>query len=111
MLHLTVSYLAWIIVVLIQAFAHFWILKGSRRKDEVWLGTSSLDKVDANVADDTKVIVESDEQVPPMVPHVHVSEDDFEEEIEQESFDGDEPLLFYELLDKTGSEMIKVCCF
>lgn len=120
MLHLTVSYFAWIVVVLIQAFVHFWILKGSRRRDGIDLGTftSSLDKMDAHVADDRKVfnlrthkVVEPDDQVPPMVPHVQLSEDEYEEEPEQESFDGDEPLLFFELLDKTGSEMIKVCRF
>ena len=118
MLHITVSYLAWIVVVLIQAFVHFWILKGSKRRDEAGLSKSSLDKMDASVADDKRVLklrkhklVEPDDQVPPMVPHVQVSEDEYEEEPEQESFDGDEPLLFFELLDKTGSEMIEVCWF
>ena len=115
MLHASISYFAWIVVVLIQAVVHFWIFKGSRRRDDIELDNSCQNKTNANLADDEDSLKRRrhdmrilDDHVPPMVPHAQISEDEYEDEPEQEIFDGDEPQLFFELLDKTGSEMMKV---
>jgi hypothetical protein len=115
MLNASISYLAWIIVVLIQAIVHFWIFKGSRRRDDIDLDNPSQEKTYACYAGDEEMLKQRrhnlgilEDCVPPMVPHAQISEDEYEEEPEQETFDGDEPQLFFELLDKTGSEMMKV---
>lgn len=115
MFHTTIAYLAWIFVVLIQAIVHFWIFQGSKRIDDVNKKNQSLDTMNARIDDgqiDAKLHADNldstDDLVPPMVPHVQISEDEYDEEPDQETFDGDEPLIFFELLDKTGAEMIKV---
>ena len=115
MLHTTIAYLAWIFVVLIQAIVHFWIFQGSKRTDDDNKKNQSLDTMKKCSEDgqmDSKLHPENLDStidlVPPMVPHVQISEDEYDEEPDQETFDGDEPLIFFELLDKTGAEMIKV---
>jgi hypothetical protein len=117
MLHASISSLAWIIVVLIQAIVHFWICKGSRRRDDIDRANPWNEKTNACIDDEETLkrrrsgSGKSDDCVPPMVPHAQISEDEYEEEPEQETFDGDEPKLFFELLDKTGSEMMEVRFF
>ena len=115
MLHASISNIAWIVVVLIQAIVHIWIFSGSRHRDDSDLGNPSQEKGSACLAvDEVNLklrrhnLEASDDHVPPMVQHAQISEDEYEEETEQETFDGDEPKLFFELLDKTGSEMMKV---
>lgn len=109
MIEATLSYLAWFSVVLFQAIVHFWILDSRKRADE----QGSLHTENAahtfNETNACKVHPPEDEtplneQIPRMVPHTPVSED----EDEDESFDGDEPKVFFELLEQTGSEMMKV---
>jgi hypothetical protein len=115
MLYASISHIAWIIVVCIQAIVHFWIFKGSRRRDDIELVNPSKYETNGNIDADEETrsrrrcgLGRSDDCVPPMVLHAQVSEDEKEEEPEQETFDGDEPQLFFELLDLTGSEMMKV---
>jgi hypothetical protein len=101
MVESTISLLAWMVVILIQAIIHYFILGARRRGDdgevpvlkEVEEQNQSVSKQEA-----------TDEPIPRMMPHA-ISED----EDEEESFDGDEPQMFFELLEQTGCEMIRSC--
>jgi hypothetical protein len=108
MIEATPSYLAWFSVVLFQAILHFWILDSRKRMEEEVSTQSAV--VESNEANEIKndppeIETSVDDEIPHMVPHTPVSED----EDEDESFDGDEPKVFFELLEQTGSEMMKVC--
>lgn len=98
----TISYLAWMGVVLIQAVVHYSILGARSRR-----GAEEADvtvRMDEEKEQSSAKPLAADDQVPRMMPHVTPSED----EDEEESFDGDEPQMFFELLEQTGSEMMKV---
>lgn len=109
MIEATLSYLAWFSVVLFQAIVHFWILDSRKRVEEEDSPQAEAALVASNASNSNKIDHPNDEarrddQIPHMVPHTPVSED----EEEDESFDGDEPKVFFELLEQTGSEMMKV---
>jgi hypothetical protein len=117
MFETTIMWVAWIGVVIVQAVVHFWILDSRKRldDDEVPSPTHPVNEVNNN--DNAEISSKSNQheekasdfdQVPRMVPHIPGAED--EDDDEQESFDGDEPQVFFELLEQTGSEMIKVSC-
>jgi hypothetical protein len=116
MIETTISYLAWIVVVLVQAIVHIWIF-GSRHRGDHPDALSAKEVKRTDHIDNTTHILEHqrqdgapcDQPLPQIIiPNMQVSEDEDEEEHEQESFDGDEPLIFFELLEKTGSELMKV---
>jgi hypothetical protein len=109
MIEATLSYLAWFSVVLFQAVVHFWILDSRKRVDEqgspqTEVGALGFNETNASKINPREEEAPLNEQIPRMVPHTPVSED----EDEDESFDGDEPQVFFELLEQTGSEMMKV---
>jgi hypothetical protein len=114
MFETTISYLAWIVVVLVQAIVHLWIFGTPRNRVDDTLSVTAVKRDDPNDNDmftlehQRQDSAPCDQSVPQTIPHMQISEDEFEEEPEQESFDGDEPLIFFELLEKTGSELMKV---
>lgn len=88
MLETGVTILAWMGVFLIQALLHYKLRNGARKHSlteescTVKLSEVSSDKVKQQIT--------------------------AEDEERSESLDGDEPLLFFELLSQTGSEMMHV---
>lgn len=106
MIEATLSYLAWFSVVLFQAIVHFWILDSRKRTDDDCVPLTAVDNDTYESKSDPQQLERKteDDPIPRMVPHTPLSED----EEEDESFDGDEPKVFFELLEQTGSEMMKV---
>jgi hypothetical protein len=100
MVESTILLYAWMGVILIQAVVHYFILGARRRGD---------DEVDVSLLNEKKkeqvvsISVADDDPMPRMTPHVAGDDED-----EEESLDGDEPRVFFELLKQTGSEMMRV---
>lgn len=112
MIEASLSFLAWIGVIFIQAAVHVSIF-GSRRKVELdGTGTTTSGGPSEN-DDDVRCpkhhTIRTDGGSDCVPPHMteHPSEDELDDE-EEMSFDGDEPKLFFDLLGQTGSEMVKV---
>lgn len=83
MLEVAAPILAWLSVVLLQALVHFSL--GAKKRE-------SLQESDRDQGHNLS---------PDLV--IHTSDDD-----EEDSLDGDEPDVFFELLSQTGSEMMSV---
>lgn len=109
MLEASISYLAWFGVYLIQAMVHYFIFGTRRRADEEGrvpeINGVPLKDENEQIAPALEMVHES--RTSRMIPHATSSEDEDEED---ESFDGDEPQIFFELLKQTGSEMMRVRC-
>jgi hypothetical protein len=98
--------LAWVAVIAVQAAVHFFIFGARRRcrdRDDLRLLTTDVPKDDAS-----KLLSQSSSDCAPRMIEHNFDEDEDDEEAEDTSFDGDEPKLFFDLLDQTGSEMVKV---
>lgn len=98
MIELTLSVLAWVGVVLVQAIIHYSVIGARRRIED----------------DDGLLLSDAEEEqselkgggLPQTVNEATVDAHKTNEN--EEAFDGDEPQMFFQLLEQTGSEMMNV---
>lgn len=98
----TISVLAWMSVILFQAVVHYHISGAHRRRGEEEAVVPALNEENEMKQSFSSTEI-ADDPMPHMMPYAVGEEED-----EDESLDGDEPRMFFELLEQTGSEMMRV---
>lgn len=102
-MEITLSSFAWIGVVLLNAFVHYSLKYRKKRADDDVPALDASPLVLERNLKSANVSIVSDGAVTAETVGQSFDEED-------DSLDGDEPEIFFELLAQTGSEMMSVSC-